>query len=434
MAIVVGAYLVAVLVGFVTTRTSSTAATIDVYLDPVDVASLFDPPDTVRSPEADLEAQVATVTSAELDALVEAELGRPVSITVDEIVVDEGRLAIVVDAGSAGSSMTAATEVGASLLELRRRQGVAQAEGGLAAIEANLERLRGERADAVDAEQLATIDQTIADQEAAAAQLEASIVQLGDLPTGTVGAPSDPRIEQPVVPRAALTFVLVLVSVVVGSWWWRRRFGPVPGEARTVAGRPAVLVADDADLRSLVLDARLAHVGAGTSLVVLGVDAETAAVAARRVAAAAPSAAAALVDPSQEGVPDLAALAAGDDLPSRPDGGVVVVGGAVDDGTIATRRTAASLERLAAAHEVVVVAGGAAATQAAIGWSAHADVVVVSAVAGVTSQRDLRRAFAWLEGHGIEARVVVFSSLQAGESTAQADGSTAPSEPAPVEA
>jgi hypothetical protein len=416
-AIVLVAVVCAGVVGLVGRSNLSTSSDVVVHLDPLTIRSLFDPPGAVHDPEEDAEAEARQAAGAEVDAAVAAETSRPATITAAVADVEAQTIRLSVDAGSPAASQVAAAAAGEAYLDLRAEGGLAQAEGGLDAVAASLERLQSERAGAVDADQLDVIDQEIFDNEASRGQLQEAITRLEGAQNGSVGQPTDPSRPRHYLLPAFGTFWLVLLVGAFVSWLHRRWVGPVRRRAGLVGG-PPVTVLDEAQLPSYALGLRLRNEsGRAGVLVVLGAASsqDAAGFASRLAGAVAGANSVVLVgarQPSELDLADLADFAHGEPLPQVPQGEPLVVGfgavGADPSGAIATRATAAALELLGAAADLVVVAGPVATAPAAAAWSAHSKHLVLVVVEGRTRQGEVRQGLEALARFGVtDVRVLL---------------------------
>lgn len=410
---------------------TTTGSSVVVDLEPFAVSSLFDPPGAERDLVLDGSGEVRQAVSAIPAAAATEAAGRTAAVwaTADP---GGGQVTIWADAGSARASMDAADAAAAAYLQLRVDNGIAQADGGIAAVTENLERLRAQRLELTDGEQRDTLDITIQDQEASLAQLQEARDRFDTDPLGSVAAgPSDPAADLSQPFNGLAVFLAAAVVLGTATWAWRRWRAPLRSDASVRrAGLPVSgVLRDEQDAAAYVLELRLARAGGrGTVLVVAdpvpvgtaGGGGHALPFAQRLATVAARSCGAAVVEgdlrrgtSTDAGGPTLMQLREDPEQGALavPSGRPLTVeaGGPHADpaGAVGAPQTAQAVGAVAATADIVVIAAPPVQQLTAVAWSGHADVFVVLAVEGVTRRADLRAATRSLARFGVEAELLV---------------------------
>lgn len=442
------AVVAALVVGTALQSTRPTSAQVVVLLDPILVEELFEAPGTEHDREADLREVGRFLRGPEVTAEATTTIGDLVDVSSSGD-PETGQITITVDRGDPGSSADAAAVVAQVFLEQRRQVAIAQAEAGIEAVEADVERLQVEREQVVDVDQLDTIDTQLRDRQASIDQLSSALERL-EQPDSTgvlVSGPVRPQHDL-ATPLFLGSFVLVLVGgTVLLRVRWLRHDAPV---GRGWAPAAEARVADAGDLDAALATLRvLAREGGHPSLVVCeggrpGSARDLGLALARRSAVERPT----LVldgDLAGSGQPEAQAVGgvevvAGTDvralladpapsLPTLPEGSwpaMVPAGPEVDDPSgVVGAGGARLLAAAGAVAELVIVLGPPASGLAAVAWGARAGATVLVGVEGETTAGQLDEGRAWLGRYGVESVLVLVDPAavaDAGEGDGPAEG------------
>jgi hypothetical protein len=422
--LVVGSLLCGLLAGYWHATREPTDATTEVALDPVAIQQLFTPPDLERDVAADLQAAATEASAAvPVQGAAEEAAGGEVTLHARALDPETSSIAVTVDAGERYTSGRAAQAAAEAYLRLRADNGVAAADGGIAAVEQNLVALAAERSRLVDVDQLEVHDQVTSDQEASLRQLREGRTRLADEPNGFVSAAVFAADGSSFHETGLTVAGLVLATGLVLLWAYRRWTGPVTRRRGLVgAAAPVDLIADGEDLDAYVRGVLVAG-GGVTAPTVVVVPAAAADVDVARVVAVALAErtsverAVVLVDATGVAGNQRDELLPGPDALAQEARWTVPVGvplvldagapGPAHEAVVATGRTRRALDGLRGLGDLIVVLAGPGLTRAAVAWSAHADVVAVVVEEDRTLQGEVRVALAALERQELRRPVQV---------------------------